>query len=116
MRDGLILATPFVIQGIWMGLFVVFGKLLYPQLAPDPRELNDDERAAAAGKPTYVGEYGEAVGKWGWVRWVELAYILWLFPVMVPATWISRRDTSPWWVVLAVPALYSVLLYVFVVR
>jgi hypothetical protein len=116
MRDGLILATPFVIQAFWIGLFEVLGRVVYPKLAPDPREMSDAERAAAVGKPSYVGAYGQPVGKWAWLRRVELVYIVWLFPVMVPVTWIGRRDTSPRWVVVAVPALYSLLLYFFVVR
>lgn len=116
VRDGLILATPFVIQALWIGLFAVLGKFVYPKLAPDPRGLSKVERAAAADKPSYVGEYGQPLGKWACLRRVELVYTLWLFPVMVPVTWVGRRDTSPWWVVVAVPALYSLLLYVFVVR
>jgi hypothetical protein len=116
MRDGLILATPFIIQVFWIALFAVLSKFVYPKLAPDPRGTSDAEREASAGKPSYVGEYGQAVGKLGWLRRVELVYILWLFPVMVPVTWIGRRDSPPWWVIVAVPALYALLLYVFVVR
>ncbi len=116
MREGLILATPFMIQALWIGLFAVLGKFIYPKLAPDPRGMSDAERAVAAGKPSYVGEYGQPVGKWAWLRRVELVYTLWLFPVMVPVNWLGRRDTSPWWVVVAVPAFYSLLLYFFVVR
>lgn len=115
MRDSLILSTPFIIQIIWGGLFAVLVKYVYPRLAPSPQGISDAERAASAGKPSYVGEYGQPVGKWGWLRWLELMYILWVFPVLVPVTWIGRRDTSPWWIVIAVPTLYSLLLYLLVV-
>lgn len=116
MRNGLILATPFISQAFWIGLFAIFGKFVYPKLAPDPQGLSDGERTAATGKPSYVGEYGQPVGKWAWLRRVELVYILWLFPVMVPVVWIGRRETAPWWVMIVVPSLYTLLLYVFVVR
>lgn len=116
MRNALILATPFFIQVTWLGVFTVLRRFVYPKLAPDPRGITDAERAAGAGKPSYVGEYGRALGKWGWVRRVELGYILWLFPVMLPAMWLGRRDTCPRWVILAAPALYTLLLYLAVVH
>lgn len=115
MRVVFILAIPFIIQGLWIAVFALFERLVYPKLAPDPRGLSDGERAATAGKPSYVGEYGQPVGNYAWVRWLEILYTLWLFPVMVPVMWIGRRDTSPWWVIIAVPALYALLIYFFMV-
>ena len=53
----------------------------------------------------------------GWIRWIWFAYVLYHFPVVVPACWLSKDDTCPQWLALSLTAvLYSGVLYLLFVR
>jgi hypothetical protein len=105
----LILLAPFAISAGWFLLFTILSRVVYPRLA-----VGNSPNASPPpdGKIEYVGGYGQPVGKAAWVRWLELAYVVYHFPVLVPGCWLSRKDTCPWWLLLLTPLLYACILYV----
>jgi len=98
-----LLAAPFLISGLWYVLFAVLGRYVYPRLARDDAD-------ALRGGDQYVGKSGQPVGRMGWVRWIELAYVVYHFPVVVPGCWMSRDDTCSPWLIAATPPLYALMI------
>jgi hypothetical protein len=101
---ALILLAPFAIAAAWFVLFT-----MSPRLVPEPGSQPDIdvEDTGAAAQPF----------RNGWMRWILLAYVLYHFPVIVPACWLSKDDTCPQWLALLLTAvLYSGVLYLLFVR
>jgi hypothetical protein len=106
---ALILLAPFAIAAAWFVLLTILFCPTFPRLVPEPGSQPDTdiEDAGAAAQP---------FGK-GWMRWIWLAYVLYHFPVVVPACWLSKDDTCPQWLALSLTAvLYAGVLYLLFVR
>jgi hypothetical protein len=55
---------------------------------------------------------GRPKGSFGWLRWLELMFILYHFPVILPATAIRKDQACPGWMThLCTLLIYSALLY-----
>jgi hypothetical protein len=111
LRDALLIASPFVVHIALIGLATLLGRQGYARDEPSPTVEPPVNPVNDVTRPSQVKRSRSKLGKIVW-----LAYVLWLFPLMVPATWLSKRDICPKWVIIATPILYAALLYFFVVR
>lgn len=104
-----ILLAPFAIAAAWFVLLTTLSRPRFPWLVPEPGSQPDSDVEDA-------GAAAQAFGK-GWMRWVWLAYVLYHFPVIVPACWVSKDDTCPQWLALLLTAvLYAGVLYLLFVK
>lgn len=109
----LILSMPFVISAAWLSLFAILSRTVYSRLAAgDPPPAGP----ASEGTATCGFAHGEPVAKAAWIRRIELAYIIYHFPVVVPGCWLSKNDTCPRWLLMLTPILYAGALYLVLVR
>ena len=108
----LVLLTPFAIAAGWFLLFAVLSRTVYPRLAPHARNTSPPSEEMVE----YIGANGQPEGKLAWVQWIELAYILYHFPIIVPGCWLSKNDTCPRWLLRLAPVLYAGVLYLAFVR
>jgi hypothetical protein len=107
--SALVLLAPFAIAAAWFVLFAILFHTMSPRLVPEPgSQLDTDiEDAGATAQPFAKG----------WLRWIWLAYVLYHFPVVVPACWLSKDGTCPDWLALSLTAvLYAGVLYLLFVR
>ena len=108
MQDALLIASPFVVHVALIAFVTVLAR------QGDFRDETAPTLEPPVGGITVPSQVIGSRRKFGKVVW--LAYVLWLFPLMVPAIWLSKQNTCPKWVLVAIPILYAALLYFFVVR
>jgi hypothetical protein len=109
VRHTLILLAPFASAGAWFILLTILFRTMSPRFVPEPGSQpgTDSEDSDAPAQP---------FGK-GWMRWIWFAYVLYHFPVVVPACWLSKDDTCPQWLALSLTAvLYSGVLFLLFFR
>ncbi|HKP74606.1 MAG TPA: hypothetical protein VJT67_03640 [Longimicrobiaceae bacterium] len=108
-RRIFILLAPFAISVGWLVvLTIVFrAKPPRPASAPGSRPDRNEDDEQRADQPFDTA----------WKRWLWRAYVLYHFPVAVPACWLSNDNTCPRWLLLELtPILYSGAIFLLFLR
>src|SRR5229473_2718586 len=86
------IAIPLGVEFICVAARLLLGKFIYPRLVA--RRVQDGKGDDPMSWP-HVDESGRPQGDLAWVRVLELIFITYHFPIIVPTAYIRKDDTAP---------------------